>query len=85
MSTEKYVSVKNRLNMGLSRKDSPWSGNTLIVVSKEGHTDSLLWHEKTYLYGFHWQKCNYKLYSLSSTTFQNSVYLLNDSKVNPNI
>ena len=62
------------------------SGNEIAsgaVVSKEGHTDSLLGHKKPHDYGFPWQK---KVQLKTMFPFANflsniSSYLLNDSRI----
>ena len=38
-----------------------------IVVSKDGHADSLLEHENTLYYLFSWKMCNCKPYFLLTT------------------
>ena len=55
----------------LSWKDSPWNKKPWLskkvpgtVVSKEGHADSLLGHERTH---YNWKKCNFKQYFLLPT------------------
>ena len=48
------------------------------AVSKEGHTDSVLEHEKSYHYWFPWKRSNYKQYFLLQLRKQNPPYLLNN-------